>query len=222
MSYKIVLASASPRRRLLLQQIGITFEVIPAGSDEVIRPGVHPAETVEQLAMEKAEAVARKQQGALVIGADTVVVLDNEILGKPENPEEAAAMLRTLSGRTHQVYTGVALVLAGPHDDSPSSGTDHPSVPQSVTFHERTDVTFGGLTDDEIRAYVRTGNPLDKAGSYGIQDDLGALFVRRIDGDYYNVVGFPLYRFHREVNKLAPGIVTPFERQRQQNLSRHS
>ncbi len=222
MPHKIILASASPRRSTLLRQIGIRFEVIPAETDEHIRPGYHPSETVEQLALEKAGDVARRHSGALVIGADTVVVLDNEILGKPANPEEAASMLRTLSGRTHQVYTGVALVLAGQDANDGSPAASAPEHPQSVTFHERTDVTFGGLSDDEIRAYISTGSPMDKAGSYGIQDDLGALFVRKIDGDYYNVVGFPLYRFHREVNKLAPGIVNPFERHQRKNLLRNT
>lgn len=199
---QIILASASPRRRILLRQIGLTFEVLPAGNDESLPAGTGPVETVESLARTKAETVvARRAPGSsLVIGADTIVVLDEEILGKPADPEEARTMLHRLSGRTHQVYTGVALIRTG------STG-----ITDRYIFHERTDVTFGKLTGEEIAAYVNTGSPLDKAGAYGIQDDLGALFVRKINGDYYNVVGFPLHRFYREVNKRMPGIVTPFE-----------
>ncbi len=204
MSLKIILASTSPRRRLLLRQIGLTFEIIPPHCDEVVDHGVAPSKTVEQLALQKAEAVGPQIDNAyddvLIIGADSIVVCGDEILGKPAGPDEAAAMLRKLSGRTHQVYTGVALIRSGSGD---SADLKH-------AFHERTDVVFGELSDREISAYVDTGSSLDKAGAYGIQDDLGALFVSRIEGDYYNVVGFPLYRFYREVNKLMPEFVTPF------------
>ncbi len=232
----IILASSSPRRRLLLRQIGISFDVVPADIGEEVTPGSDPADTVEALSLEKALRVAergedlaehradahmdeRKQTeqgsyaGKLVIGADTIVVLDGEILGKPADTDDAVSMLRSLSGRTHQVYTGVALVygngVAGSDGDQPQTASTRKGFQHHV-FHERTDVTFGELTESEIRAYVESGSPMDKAGSYGIQDDLGALFVARIDGDYYNVVGFPLFRFYREVNKLVPGIVTPF------------
>lgn len=220
---RIILASSSPRRRLLLRQIGLTFDVIPAVMDEEVTPGSDPASTVEELSLQKALLVAERShvsreadshpEHALVIGADTIVVLDGEILGKPADPADAAAMLRSLSGRTHQVYTGVALVfgagISGIARVEPGTASTRNTFPHHV-FHERTDVTFGSLTDEEIAAYVDTGSPMDKAGAYGIQDDLGALFVERIEGDYYNVVGFPLFRFYREVNKLAPGIVTPF------------
>ena len=223
---RIILASASPRRRILLRQIGLTFEVVPAAVPEDVENGADPVMTVERLALSKAEAVVDRHQsageyrkpaagmstttgsksagnnGALFIGSDTVVVLDGNILGKPESADRAAEMLRSLSGCTHQVYTGVGLIHTA------NSGV----ILVRHRFHERTDVTFGDLTDDEIAAYVAGGSPMDKAGAYGIQDDLGALFVRKIDGDYYNVVGFPLYRFYREVNKLVPGLVTPFEK----------
>ncbi|MDG5766301.1 Maf family protein [Balneolales bacterium ANBcel1] len=202
MPVQIILASSSPRRRLLLRQIGVTFEVVPAAFEESVTPDTDPETVVEELALAKARMVAEKRfahRSALVIGADTLVVRDREILGKPEDAGHAAAMLRSLSGRTHQVFTGVALILTG-----------EGRQPKQRVFHERTDVTFGTLSDDEIRAYIESGSPMDKAGAYGIQDDLGALFVKGINGDYYNVVGFPLFRFYREVNKLAPGVVTPF------------
>ncbi len=203
---RIILASSSPRRRLLLQQIGITFSVIPADIGEEVAPGAEPAGTVQTLSLQKALMISKQTDIAetpgeiLIIGADTIVVRDGTILGKPTDQKQAADMLRSLSGRTHQVYTGVALVFR-----------DGDFGFQHHTFHERTDVTFGKLSESEIAAYIDGGSPMDKAGAYGIQDDLGALFVERIEGDYYNVVGFPLFRFYREVNKLIPGIVTPFE-----------
>ncbi len=221
---RIILASSSPRRRLLLRQIGLSFDVVPADIGEEVTPGSDPADTVGALSLQKALLVAERLDGRketepgsyagrLVIGADTIVVRDGEILGKPADPDDAVAMLQSLSGRTHQVYTGVALVygndVAGSAGDEPQTVSNRNGFQHHV-FHERTDVTFGSLADEEIRAYVESGSPMDKAGSYGIQDDLGALFVARIDGDYYNVVGFPLFRFYREVNKLLPGVVTPF------------
>lgn len=238
---KIILASSSPRRRLLLRQIGLDFEVIPADMGEEIKPDDTPADVVEALSLQKAELVSSHPEIAqydgdiLVIGADTIVVRDGEILGKPADPDHAAVMLQSLSGRTHQVYTGVALIyrkVSSQADEQRSAdrsnlprGTyqqDSPPLSTSASikhngflwhsFHERTDVTFGSLSDEEITAYVNGGSPMDKAGAYGIQDDLGALFVERISGDYYNVVGFPLYRFYREVNNLIPGIVTVFGR----------
>ncbi len=225
---RIILASSSPRRRLLLRQIGLSFEVVPSATDEEVENGYAPDTIVETLAMQKAQDVAEQlghsdtmdgstadpTKPALIIGADTIVVLDGGILGKPADRNDAVEMLRTLSGRTHQVYTGVALILAGGNqrlDIAEPGAASTRNYYTRHTFHERTDVTFGELNDKEIAAYVDTGSPMDKAGAYGIQDDLGALFVERIEGDYYNVVGFPLFRFYREVNKLMPGIVTPFE-----------
>lgn len=200
----IILASASPRRRILLKQIGLSFEVIPAAFNETVPPGSHPDVLVGELAFQKAHEVACRygdeKKRALFIGADTIVVRDRRILGKPGDREGAIAMLQSLSGRTHQVYTGVALIIR----ETDGQIRHH-------VFHERTDVTFGDLSEAEITAYVNSGSPMDKAGSYGIQDDLGALFVEKIEGDYYNVVGFPLFRFYREVNNLVPGLVTPFE-----------
>ena len=200
-SLRIVLASASPRRQQLLSQIGLDFEVITPHGDETQKPGDRPGIHVERLAIEKATDVATGCTQALVIGADTIVVLDRVILGKPETPEHAVEMLLQLSGRTHQVFTGVSLIRTG----------EEGLFLQKNSFHEITEVTFGRLRKSDIEAYVASGSPLDKAGSYGIQDDLGALFVQRINGDYYNVVGFPLFRFYTEVNKMIPGHVTPFK-----------
>lgn len=177
----LVLASASPRRRELLSRLGLRFEVAPSDADETWPSGRPPGPAVEELAARKAEAVAVAHPGALVLGADTVVVLDGEVLGKPPTPEAARRALRRLSGREHTVYTGIALVHGG----------------RTVTAHEATAVRFGPLAEGEIAAYVATGSPMDKAGAYGIQDDAGSLFVEGVTGDYFNVVGLPLHRLYR-------------------------
>jgi len=169
----IVLASASPRRRQLLELLGLTFDVVPAEIDETWRNGEAPAVHVERLARGKAAAVSR--DGAAVIGADTEVFLDGRILGKPREAEEAKAMLRRLSGRAHDVFTGVAVG----YGRKVASGV------------ERTRVKFRPLTDETIAAYVATGEPMDKAGAYGIQG-YGAVLVERIDGDYFTVMGLGL------------------------------
>jgi septum formation protein len=188
----LVLASQSPRRRDLLAALGLPFCVQPSGADEVWPDGEAPGPAVETLARQKAEAVAEGRPEALTLGADTVVVLhegppdaspDAEVLGKPRTEDEARSMLARLGGRSHHVYSGIALV--------------HPPSRRVVTAHERTEVTFAPLTDAEIAAYVATGSPMDKAGAYGIQDDAGALFVSGVAGDYYNVVGLPLHRLYR-------------------------
>ena len=182
----LVLASRSPRRRALLERLGLAFEVRPGEAEEVWPAGLAPAEAVERLALEKASEGAEQPEqppGALTLGADTVVVLHGDVLGKPRDAADAARMLRRLSGATHTVYTGLALV--------------HPASGRAATAHEATAVTFAPLSDAEIARYVATGAPLDKAGAYGIQDDHGALFVARVEGDYYNVVGLPLHRLYR-------------------------
>jgi septum formation protein len=182
LSVPFVLASGSPRRRRLLERIGMDFEVDVSGVEERVPAGVAPERAVETLALRKADAVAERHPEALTMGADTIVVLHGDVLGKPADAWEAAAMLRRLSGATHTVFTGIALV--------------HPPSGRSIYTFEGTRVTFAPMTAEEVAAYVATGSPMDKAGGYGIQDDRGALFVRRIDGDYYNVVGLPLHRFY--------------------------
>ena len=177
----IVLASASPRRAELLKKIGLEFTVQPSAAPEDDLLHLAAPEMVLQLAQRKALAVAAQFANALVIGADTTVVLDDRIIGKPESPGQAADMLAELSGRTHQVYTGIALV-----------GRPGPRIVDGV---EKTEVTFRRLAPAEIAAYVATGAAMDKAGAYGIQD-FSAVFTERINGCFYNVVGFPLTRFY--------------------------
>ena len=173
----VILASQSPRRRQLLGQMGFTdFKICPARGEEVASPGLPPAQLVEALASQKAaEVAAAAEADALIIAADTVVAVDDRVLGKPHSEEEAAEMLLSLSGREHTVYTGVTLRRGS----------------QIVTRHEATQVRFRSLTREEIDAYVATGEPMDKAGAYGIQER-GALLVEGIQGDYFNVVGLPV------------------------------
>lgn len=178
----IILASGSPRRKQLLAQMGIeTFRVISSDADETVEPGLSPARIVEILSTRKAEAVAdHAKPGGLVIAADTIVALDGAVLGKPNDGLEAFRMLSALSGRRHQVYTGVTLLRDG----------------ERRTEHEVTTVTFRELTQDDITRYIATGEPMDKAGAYGIQG-YGALLVERIEGDYFNVMGLPVCRLGR-------------------------
>jgi septum formation protein len=182
-----ILASRSPRRRHLLTLLGTEFEQVVSDVDESISDASVPREYAERLALEKAGAVARLRPDALVLGADTIVVHDEEILGKPVDEEDARRILRRLSGTTHAVYTGIALI--------------HLAEDRQSVSAEATQVTFAELSDDEIDRYVATGSPMDKAGAYGIQDDQGALYVSRIDGDYYNVVGLPLHRLYEMVKE---------------------
>ncbi len=180
---KVVLASASPRRREILEQIGLPFEIIPSYADENIPSGLTPSLAVQSLSLLKAADVAKTQpEDALIIGADTVVVLEDEVLTKPKDAEEAVVMLKRLSGRCHRVMTGLTVFRR-------KDG-------KSISVTEETEVFFKELTETEINAYVKTGEPLDKAGAYGIQG-LGGLFIEKIQGDYYNVVGLPLARLGR-------------------------
>src|SRR5947209_3270430 len=182
----LVLASASPRRAEILRAVGWPFETQAAGVDETRLGGETPEDFVRRLAREKAEAVARTRLFGLVLGADTTVVVDGEILEKPRDAEDARRMLRLLSERWHEVLTGVALVRA-------ESG-------RAVVGVERTRVLFAATTDEEIAWHVEMGDVLDKAGAYAVQGR-AALFIRRIEGDYWNVVGLPV----RLVYELARG-----------------
>lgn len=179
MSRQVILASSSPRRRQLLELIGIKHDVRPADIDETIAGGETPHEYAERLAREKAEAVAASAAG-IVIGADTVVVIDGRVLGKPVNEQQAAAMLEALGGRTHTVVTAVAVVVDG----------------RTSSSVEEVAVTFRPLTQAEIASYIATGEPMDKAGAYGIQG-FGATIVERIEGDYFAVMGLPIVRLLR-------------------------
>ncbi|HLN61279.1 MAG TPA: Maf family protein [Symbiobacteriaceae bacterium] len=173
----IVLASQSPRRQELLRQVGLSFTVIPSGVDERVDTPMRPDQLVEHLALIKAADVAAREPGALVVGADTIVVVDDAVLGKPRDRADAIAMLQRLSGRVHQVMTGVALI----------------SGDRRLVAHEETTVRFRPLTLPEIERYVDSGEPMDKAGSYGIQGRASAM-ITGIEGDYFNVVGLPLCR----------------------------
>ena len=188
----IILASGSPRRKELLAQAGFDFKVEVSNADENVSEEA-PEQMVEELAARKAQAVVnlhnKEEDDCLVIGADTIVVLYGKVLGKPADEEAANAMLSALSGRTHQVYTGVALF-------SIKKGI----VEKKKTFHECTDVTMVPITEKEIADYVASGDPLDKAGAYGIQGP-AAVFISGIKGDYYNVVGLPVSRVYHEIEK---------------------
>ena len=179
---KIILASGSPRRAEILRNAGIPFETLAEVVDESRRPGELRADFLRRLALSKARAAAAIQQDpgdSLFIGADTVVVVGDEILGKPESPDDARRMLRLLSGATHEVHTGLAIIR-------------RPGAAEAV-IEEATSVTFAPLSDDEIDAYIATGEPFDKAGAYGIQG-IGGRYVTGIDGCYFNVMGLPLAR----------------------------
>jgi septum formation protein len=173
----LVLASASPRRQELLRNAGIEFVVHPASLPEIPRPGELPRSFAERMAREKALAVAAQRPNDVVLGADTVVVVDREILGKPRDSSDAARMLRLLSGRKHEVITGVC--LAGG------------KLKAAVIRSEQTTVIMNPLSDDDIRSYVASGEPMDKAGAYAIQG-IASRWISRIEGDYFNVVGLPV------------------------------
>lgn len=188
---RILLASASPRRRELLEMLGVKgLVILPANTDETVT-GLPPEETVQAIALEKAKAVAGSAAASdVIIAADTLVYLDGGALGKPRDAADAAAMLRRLSGNRHTVYTGVALIQGG----------------RELTFFERTDVFFRALSEEEIAAYIRTGEPMDKAGAYGAQGR-GAAFIERIEGDFFNVVGLPLCRLALTLRELGVDLI---------------
>lgn len=186
----LILASQSPRRKHLLEMLGLEFTVFPADIDETNHKGLSPEELARLLAEEKALAIARiVKEESLVIGSDTIVVLDDIMLGKPSNKAEAKLMLRTLSGNTHSVLSGISIV---------NSKTLH-----TKSAVQKTKVTFRELTDEEIDFYVAGGSPMDKAGAYGIQDDMGAVFVSKVEGCYYNIVGLPLELLYRKLKEFC-------------------
>lgn len=187
MKRKLILASASPRRKEILEQMGLTFEIYPSCGEEKLNTE-DPVEAVKSLALCKAEEVAEYQtEPALVIGADTVVAYEGRILGKPADEKEAVRMLQMLSGSTHKVYTGTAVI-------------DTQTKEVLVNFADETKVSMYPMTEAWIRHYVSTGEPMDKAGAYAIQG--GCMpFIREIHGEYMNVVGFPAARFYQELLK---------------------
>lgn len=204
---RIILASASPRRKELLKKLFSDFEIIPAKGSEVYHTMQHPSQIVQQLSAQKADEVERavfgiRQSGGkehsdyLVLGADTVVAYKHQILGKPKDAADAEEMLKMLAGNVHQVYTGVTLrlMLKGER--------------QCIQFAECTQVRFYPMTQKEIRAYIDSGEPMDKAGAYGIQG-VGARFVEGIEGDYANVVGLPVAKLYQVLKKIEE-IALPF------------
>lgn len=199
----IILASQSPRRKELLYQIGLEFEVCPAKGEEIITKTI-PEEVVMELSKQKAEEVAKgflvyeenhkeimTPSDMLIIGADTVVAYDNHILGKPKDEADAKRMLTMLSGNTHSVFTGVTLLFL---DKSGRVGEQ--------VFYEKTDVTMHKISEMEIARYIADGEPMDKAGAYGIQGK-GAIYIEKIAGDYNNVVGLPISRIYQELKKIG-------------------
>lgn len=203
-----ILASASPRRRELLAQAGFSFGILPAQNDEQTTQTL-PKEVVKELSCKKAEEIAKRLNGGeqdllapvspsspfLIIGADTIVTFAEAILGKPKDEEDAFGILSLLQGHTHQVYTGVTILVCERKEASVT-------VSKTVTFAEKTDVTVCPMTEEEIRAYIRTKDCMDKAGAYGIQGPF-AIHIKGICGDYYNVVGLPISRLYQEVKRLG-------------------
>jgi septum formation protein len=183
---RLILASSSPRRKELLEMANLPFEILASDIQEHVPENATPEEVVQSLAYQKAKAIADMESDAYVLGADTIVVYNGLILGKPKTEQDAFETLKMLSGHTHEVLTGVAIL----------------SSKQEMTFYEQTKVTFWKLTDEEILNYIASGEPMDKAGSYGIQGR-GSLFVKRIEGDYFSVVGLPIARTVRELRKLG-------------------
>jgi septum formation protein len=184
----IYLASKSPRRKKLLEQIKLSFKILPVETPEIFRNGERPVDAVRRIALEKLEAAKEIIKEGIIITADTIVVIHGNIIGKPVDKNEAVRMLKQLSGNTHIVYTGFSV---------------HNSVTQkTITDYEKTYVTFRKLNIKEIKEYVGTGSPLDRAGAYGIQDDYGAVFIKKINGCYYNVVGLPLTKVFQTLLRI--------------------
>lgn len=184
----LILASGSPRRKDLLESLGIRFEVVPADVDESFLPSEAPADVVRRLALEKAREVSKMFEKHWILGADTIVVIDGQILGKPVDKSEAKTMLGKLAGRTHEVFTGYALVNLN-------------GAERVVSDFCRSEVFIRDLSEQEIEEYIETGEPLDKAGAYAIQG-IGAAIVQGVNGSYTNVVGLPLCEVARELKKL--------------------
>ena len=185
----LILASASPRRKELLEKFGVPFTIRVADIDETMNPLLSPCEEVARVSRLKAHAIPRQPED-VVIAADTIVVCQEQVLGKPKSKEDACAMLRLLSGRDHQVMTGCTILRGG----------------KAETFTEITDIHFRPLSEKEIARYVESGEPMDKAGSYGIQGG-AALFCQKMVGDYYNVMGLPVCRLGEALKRIAPDIM---------------
>jgi septum formation protein len=187
-SVPIFLASKSPRRRKLLKQLNLKFKSFSVDMNEKIHKNEKPYKAVLRLSKEKLDLAKLKVKNGIIITADTIVVIDKTILGKPVNKKNAFRILRFLSGKTHIVYTGYSIF--------------NYSNNKTISEYEKTEVTFRLLTDVEIEDYINGGSPMDKAGAYGIQDDFGAVFIKKINGCYYNVVGLPLAKFYHALLRI--------------------
>lgn len=183
--HKFILASQSPRRRELLSYLEIEFKIMPSDVDEIVEDGIPFEQVVMDLATQKAAHIAKNHPEYTVLGFDTLVILDGEALGKPQDRQDGFDMLRRLSGRTHRVLTGCAIVCCDEID----------------TFYDWADVTFNDMSDTEINEYLDTGEPFDKAGAYGIQG-YGGRYIAKVDGDYYSVMGVPLNKLYRKLRDL--------------------
>ncbi len=184
----IYLASKSPRRRKLLKQINLNFKSFTVDLEEKIKPGEKPSISVKRLSKEKLEIARQKVKYGIIITADTIVVLNRKVIGKPKDKKEAKRFLTKLSGKVHSVYTGFSIYNS--------------ENKMLLTDYEKTIVEFRKLTAKEIDNYITTQNPMDKAGAYGIQDDCGAVFIKKINGCYYNVVGLPLTKVYQTLMKI--------------------
>lgn len=187
-SIPVFLASKSPRRRKLLKQLNLRFKSFSVDMDEKILPNEKPSNSVIRLSQEKLELAKLKAKNGIIITADTIVVLNKKVIGKPANKKDAFRILKLLSGKTHVVYTGYSIFNFGNN--------------KTISEYEKTEVTFRDLTTEEIEEYVNGGSPMDKAGAYGIQDDFGAVFIKKINGCYYNVVGLPLAKFYHALLRI--------------------
>ncbi|MDO5519616.1 MAG: Maf family protein [bacterium] len=200
--YKVVLASNSPRRKEILSQVGIKFDVVPSAVEEKTVK-TNPSEVVLDLSMQKADDVSYKvKDSAIIIGADTVVCIDKRILGKPQDEADAIRMVRQLQGRSHTVYTGVSVIIKTAetgYDRYEQSGLQR-FKKKTIQFYDETTVTLNHMTEKEIEEYVKTGEPMDKAGAYAIQGRF-ASFVKGINGDYNNVVGFPISKLYQALKR---------------------
>lgn len=185
---KITLASKSPRRRKLLKQLNLKFKSIAVDTPEKVRKNEKPSLIVKRISLEKLSKAKTLIKDGVIITADTIVVLDNKVLGKPKNQQDAFRILKKLSGRTHTVYTGYSIF--------------NWLNKKQITEFEKTEVTFRVLSDDEVLEYIEGGSPMDKAGAYGIQDDFGAVFIKKVNGCYYNVVGLPLAKLYHSLLRI--------------------
>lgn len=188
---KLILASGSPRRKELLEQIGLDFEIIPAKGEEIMSSTL-PDKVVEELSFQKASEIASlarfRNSGDIILGSDTVVALKDQIMGKPKDKKDAFTMLKNLQGKTHTVYTGVTFIVTN-------------TEPKIITFSEATHVSMYPMSDVEINAYIATGEPMDKAGAYAIQGKCAA-YISKIDGEYNTVVGLPIARVYQELKTI--------------------